>query len=210
MVFVVLAALAPSPLRAQDSAPMRLSVSPTDGALRLHIGSLFDDQALTSALHSGLPLRLRIVGELWKDGFFDSQKGRGEWRASVIYDPLEQRYRVAIGPAPELPVDSVEGLAGVLQKGFSMPLKPTAKGRYYYIAQVEVETLSMTDLEELQRWLHGDLASAVAGDEKVETAVGRGIRRALVRMLGLPTKTFRLKTRTFTVDEDGKVTGTSN
>jgi hypothetical protein len=154
-------------------------------------------------------VRIRIVAELWKDGFFDSQRGRGEWRASVIYDPLEQRYRVSIGAAPELPVDSLGGLAEALQTGFSLPLKPSEKGRYYYIGQVEVETLSLSDLEELQRWLKGDLASAVAGNEKVETAVGRGMRRVLVRMLGLPAKRFRVKTASFQVDESGRVTSGS-
>ena len=154
-------------------------------------------------------MRIRIVAELWKDRLFDSQRGRGEWRASVIYDPLEQRYRVFIGAAPELPVDSIGGLVKALQDGFSLPLKPGEKGRYYYIGQVAVETLSLSDLEELQRWLKGDLASAVAGSEKVETAVGRGMRRVLVRMLGLPAKRFRVKTASFQVDEDGRVTSGS-
>lgn len=211
MALVVLASAWSRPLRAQDdnTAPLQLSVSPDDGHLQIHIGDLFADPSLTDALHSGLPLRIRIVAELWKDGFFDSQKGRGEWRASVIYDPLEQRYRVAVGTSPNVPVDSVDGLAAALQAHFSLPLKPTAKGRYYYLAQVELETLSLTDLEELQRWLRGDLASAVAGNEKVETAVGRGVRRMLVRMLGLPTKRFRLKSHTFEVDSDGRVSGAS-
>jgi hypothetical protein len=207
MVLFALVSVRVAPLRAQDDAPLQLSVSPQDGDLRIRIGNLFSDHNVTDALQSGLPLRIRIVAELWKDGFFDSQKGRGEWRASVIYDPLEQRYRVSTGTSTDVPVDSLGGLAQALQRGFSLPLKPKGKGRYYYLAQVEVETLSLTDLEELQRWLKGDLASAVAGDEKVETAVGRGMRRVLVRMLGLPTKRFRVKSHTFEVDAHGNVSG---
>jgi Domain of unknown function (DUF4390) len=203
---LALASASTAPVRAQDdAAPMYLSVSPDDGVLRIRIGNLFDDPGLTDALQSGLPLRIRIVAELWKDGLFDSQRGRGEWRASVIYDPLERRYRVATGSggAADLPVDSIEGLAEALQSRFSLPLKPAQSGRYYYLGQVEVETLSLTDLEELQRWLRGDLASAVAGDEKVETAVGRGMRRVLVRMLGLPAKRFRVRSPTFEVHVEG-------
>jgi len=209
MVVLVLTTAWARPVRGQDDAPLYLSVSPDDGDLRIRIGNLFDDPGLADALHSGLPVRIRIVAELWKDRLFDSQRGRGEWRASVIYDPLEQRYRVSIGAAPELPVDSIGGLVKALQDGFSLPLMPDEKGRYYYIGQVEVETLSLSDLEELQRWLKGDLASAVAGSEKVETAVGRGMRRVLVRMLGLPAKRFRVKTASFQVDEDGRVTSGS-
>ncbi|MCG6986676.1 MAG: DUF4390 domain-containing protein [Gemmatimonadetes bacterium] len=207
MVLVALASVRAAPIRAQDDAPLQLSVSPRDGDLHIRIGDLFSDHNVTDALHSGLPLRIRIVAGLWKDGFFDSEKGRGEWRASVIYDPLEQRYRVSTGTSTDVPVDSIGGLAQALQQGFSLPLKPKEKGRYYYLAQVEVETLSLTDLEELQRWLKGDLASAVAGNEKVETAVGRGMRRVLVRMLGLPTKRYRVKSHTFEVDAQGNVSG---
>lgn len=209
VVALVFASGRAAPIRAQTHAPLRLSVSPRDGHLQIHIGDLFTDHALTQALQSGLPLRIRIVAELWKDGFFDSQKGHGEWRASVIYDPLEQRYRVSTGTSASIPVDSVGGLAQALQRSFSLSLKPKGKGRYYYLAQVEVETLSLTDLEELQRWLKGDLASAVAGNEKVETAVGRGMRRILVRMLGLPTKRYKVKSRTFRVDAHGNVSGVS-
>ncbi|MGD8322569.1 MAG: hypothetical protein PVJ02_19105, partial [Gemmatimonadota bacterium] len=81
-------ALPPAPLRGQDQddePPLTLSAAPGTGELRIHIGPLFQEAGLTRALHSGLPLRIQIVAELWKDGFFDSQKGRAEWRASVLY-----------------------------------------------------------------------------------------------------------------------------
>ncbi|MGD8322366.1 MAG: hypothetical protein PVJ02_18080, partial [Gemmatimonadota bacterium] len=162
---------------------------------------LFQEAGLTRALHSGLPLRIQIVAELWKDGFFDSQKGRAEWRASVLYDPLAEKYLVASGAqgAAELTADSLPGVRDALQASFSLPLRPTEEGRYYYLGQVEVETLSLSDLEELQRWLHGDLAPAVKGEERVETAVGRGMRRMLVRILGLPARRFRVKSESFEV-----------
>ena len=37
---------------------------------------------------------MRVQAELWKDGFFDSQQGKSEWRATVVYEPLSTRYRV--------------------------------------------------------------------------------------------------------------------
>ncbi len=140
------------------------------------------------------------MAELWKDGFFDSQKGRAEWRATVLYDPLEQRYSVATAAgAIELSVDSIAAVRDALQRAFSLPLRPREEGRYYYLGEVQVETLSLTDLEELQRWLHGDLAPAVKGDQSMESAVGRGMRRMLVRMLGLPARRFKVRTPTFEV-----------
>lgn len=192
----------PAPVLAQDPAPLYLAVHPDDGSLEIRIGDLFDDQGLVHALHSGLPVRIQIVVGLWKDGFFDSEKGRGEWRASVLFDPLEQRYRVASGGnnVAELSVDSLAAIGEALQAGFDLPLRPREEGKYYYLGQVKVETLSLSDLEELQRWLRGDLATAVRGDENVGSAVGRGINRMVVRMLGIPAKRFKVRTESFRVE----------
>ncbi len=197
--------LCSAPVAAQSPEPLYLSVTAETGELQIVIGDLFDEPGLTSALHSGLPLRIRIVAGLWKDGFFDSEKGRGEWRASVLFDPLEQRYRLATGTADalELALDSLPAVRRALREAFSLPLRPPEPGRYYYLGQVEVETLSLSDLEELQRWLRGDLAPAVAGQERMENAVGRGVRRALVRMLGLPARRFRVRSPTFEVGPGG-------
>jgi len=197
-------ALVPPPLLAQDEAgddaPLAFRASTEGGELQLHVGTLFEEPGLERALHSGLPLRIRVVAELWKDGFFDSQKGRAEWRATVLFDPLEQKYRVATASGTaELSVDSITDVRAALQTSFTVPLRPSEEGRYYYLGEVQVETLSLTDLEELQRWLRGDLAPAVKGDQPIETAVGRGVRRAIVRMLGLPARRFKLRTEHFDV-----------
>ena len=200
-LWVLLALLLAVPAEGQDVEQLDLSVSPETGELAIVFGDLFAEGGLIRALHSGLPIRIQVVAELWKDGFFDSQKGRAEWRASVLFDPLERRYRVAtgLGNAVELTVDSLPAVREALQAGFSLPIRPPEPGRYYYLGQVEIETLSLTDLEELQHWLRGDLASAVAGEEQVEKAVGRGVRRALVRMLGIPTRRFRVRSPGFDI-----------
>ena len=192
------------PLGAQEEsrAPLYLAARPDDGALEIRIGDLFQDPGLVQALHSGLPVRIQIVVGLWKDGFFDSEKGRAEWRASVLFDPLEQRYHVATRGegTTELAVDSLGGVSEALQAGFDLPLRPRELGKFYYLGQVQVETLSLSDLEELQHWLRGDLATAVRGEEEVGTAVGRGVHRMVVRMLGIPRKRFKVRTESFRVE----------
>ena len=66
-----------------------------------------------------------------------------------------------------------------------------------------METLSLSDLEELQRWLQGDLAPVVAGDGDVEGALAKGARRVLVRMLGLQAERFVVYSPTFRVEIRG-------
>lgn len=189
------------PVRAQEREPVRLSATPENGELTIEIGSLLEGGNLARALHSGLPLRIRMVAELWKDGFFDSQVGRAEWRALVLYDPLERRYRVAVGARgdAEASLETLQEVSRALEEGFQMPVRPSESGRYYYLGTLEVQTLSLSDLEELSRWLRGDLAAAVAGERQMDQAVGRGLARMLVRMLGMPTERVRVRTEKFDV-----------
>lgn len=194
--------LAVSILEAQDEAPLRFSIVPETGEALVEIVSLFEDPGLQEAVLSGLPLRIRIVVQLWKDGrFFDSQKGQHEWRASVVYDPLTRRYRVQAGGNPEVEANTLPQVQATLQQTLPIPIRPSENGRYYYLALVEMETLSLTDLEELRRWLRGDLGAVVSGEDDVEGALGNGLRRVFVRMLGLPARKFQVRSPRFEIGE---------
>jgi len=190
-----------SSLTAQDEAPLRFDIVPETGEAAVEVAYLLADQSLLEAIHSGLPLRIRILTQLWKDGFFDNVKGRYEWRASVLYDPLTRRYRVQTGTEEGVvhEVNTLEEARQTLQLTLDIPIVPSEEGRYYYEADVEMETLSLSDFEELQRWLQGELAPAMARDEDVQGAMARGVRRFLVRMLGLPARRFRVRSPTFEV-----------
>ncbi len=193
--------LCPDSLRAQEEPPLRFSVDPETGAAVVELGNLLEDPPLLDAVHSGLPLRIQILVQLWKDGFFDDQEGQYVWRASVIFDPLTERYRVQTGGEDTEPVEvnTLEEARRTLQRTLEVPLRPRKHGGYYYMADVRVETLSLSDLEELQRWLQGELAPVVAGERDVEGALARGFKRVLVQMLGLPTQRFQVRSPTFRV-----------
>lgn len=183
----------------EESAPVALEVN-EDGALSVEVADLLRDGGLRRALHSGLPLRIRLQVALWRDRFFDSEEGRAEWRATVVYDPLDFTYHVETSSGDGVVTVSTLASAGrALSRRFQVPLRPRPDRRYYYIGTLEVETLSLSDLEELQRWLRGDLAPAVSGEEPVENAVGTGVRRLMVRVLGLPARRYRVRTPTFRV-----------
>ena len=167
----------------------------------MEVGNLLEDPRLLEAVHSGLPLRVRIHTQLWKDDFFDDVRSRHEWRATVLFDPLTRRYRVQTGTEEGLvhEVNTLDEAREILQLTLDIPIRPLEEGRYYYEADVEMETLSLSDFEELQRWLQGELRPAVVGDEDVGGAMARGFRRVLVRMLGLPARKFQVRSPTFEV-----------
>lgn len=195
---------APASLTGQQEEPVALAVLPEDGSLRLRLGDLLQEGGLREALESGLPIRILVQAQLWKDRFFDSQEGSAEWRASVRHDPLDRTYRVQAGGSPSMDVtlETLEQARLTLQQSFDLPLRPREDGVYYYLVRVELETLSLSDLEELQRWLRGELGPAVRGDSDVEGAVARGFRRLFARVLGLPTRRVDLRSSTFRIPPD--------
>ena len=173
---------------------------PETGAVQVEVGRLLGDRALEAAVYEGLPLRIRVDVELWSDGFFDSEVGSEEWRASIVYDPVTLDYEVRIGDAEAREFGTISAARSHLESTFDLDLRPERTGRYYYLAVVELETLSLSDLDELRRWLNGDLRPAVGGDTDVDGALTQGVRRLFVRALGLPTRRVRLRTEAFTFE----------
>lgn len=179
--------------------PLRVTVNRLDGSALLFLGDPLASGRVQRALDSGLPVRLHVVTELWRDRLVDSEVGRDEWRATVVHDPLEDEYRIEMeGTVLERHrVESLGEARGLLSRRIPVELAPEASGRYYYRATLEVETLSLSDLEELERWLRGDLGAAAEGQERVEGALSRGFRRLFIRLVGAPVDRFEAESETF-------------
>lgn len=199
LLLLALVLLSFPPPAVGQTDPASLTVDPRSGIVELVVGDLLEESRFRGALLDGLPLRVRVVTELWRDRFFDSQEGRAEWGATILHDPLDGTYRLRVSSeAAEVALSSLEDTRFVLQRSFTVPLRPSREGRYYYLATVEIETFSLSDLEELQRWLRGDLATGIAGERGgVEGAVTRGMGRMLQRALRLPALRVRLQSPVF-------------
>lgn len=157
---------------------------------------LLADPGLRDALHSGLPLRFRFRVELWEKGLFDRLVGTHRAALALLQDPLDGAYTLDNGRV-EQRFRSLAEAEGAVQGAFAAGLHPTTPGRFYYIAVLEIETLSLSDLEELQRWLRGEARPAVEGRRSVGRAVESGLRRAVVRVIGLPTRRYEARSATF-------------
>lgn len=200
--FLLTLATSVSNLKGQEREPVRFDLVPETGEAIVTITDLLSDESLVEAVTSGLPLRISLRIQLWKDGLFDSQKGRFEWRATVLFDPLTRRFRIQTSDkaGSEVEVNTLDEARRALQLTLDMPLRPQESGDFYYSGGLEMETLSLSDLEELQRWLQGELVPVVAGERDVEGALAKGARRVLVRMLGLPAKRIPIQSPKFHVE----------
>ncbi|TVP48249.1 MAG: hypothetical protein EA350_03665 [Gemmatimonadales bacterium] len=195
-------ALLCQPASAQQAGPLlRVGVMEAGGAPRVTLGPVLTNEGVRSSLESGLPVRIRVVTELWRDRTFDALEGRHEWRATVRLDPLTSRYLLDTSQGEGAEAASPAAARSFLQNRLVPPLAPDRNGRFYYIAKIEIETLSLSDLDELRRWLRGDMGAAVGGQEEAGSLLGRGLRRLLVRALGLPVQRYETRTPAFVVTD---------
>lgn len=177
-----------------------VTLQAVDEGPRLSVGGILNDDALENAVRSGLPLRMRFGLELWRDRVIDDLVEQVTWSALVAFEPLEGRFLAAVLPAdvPEVR-PTWEAAREVVEGPYAPAIRPAEPGRYYYLGVIEVETLSLSDVDELERWLRGDLEPAVRGGRSVGGAIGTGLKRLFIRILGLPARRYEVRSATFVV-----------
>jgi hypothetical protein len=164
---------------------------------------LLADGSMRDLLANGFPARLHYRLERWASGrWFDDLKAGVEWDVIVKYDVLGKKYQVvrvvnksvqSLGDYAT--PDSAQNAAeGPYRPAISLPKKGQ---RGYYNLLLDVETLSLSDLDEVQRWLRGELKPAVSGKKNPGTALGRGVRTLVVRLLGGEKRHYEARTGTF-------------
>jgi hypothetical protein len=166
--------------------------------------NLLADGRWLSALRSGLPVRLHYRVEVWRSrgGWFDAFERQAEWDVVLRHEPLLDQYTVLTlvgGRAQERRYATVDALNAALAFAYQINVRPALGGRYYYTASLEISTLSDSDLDELQRFLEGDLEDVAQGKERVGDALGRGATRFLLRLAGLPSLRLEVRSATFDV-----------
>jgi len=165
----------------------------------LRIGGVLEDAAIERATTSGLPVRVNVRVELWRDGFFDDLVTARSWNAVILFEPLEKEFIVRLSDRPAGRHATYAAARSAIEGELPLDIRPAGRGRYYYLATLEVETLSLTDLAELERWLQGELGPAVSGERSLTGAVGEGAKRLLIRLLGLPSRRVEARSEKFEV-----------
>lgn len=165
---------------------------------------LLADGSTRDLMRNGFPARLHYRLELWTArGLFNHLAGTRDWDVVARYEPLTQHYRAArilsdhitlLGDFQTFP-DLATGIAAP----YDVPLIPPERGeRYYYNAAVDVDMLSLRDLDEVERWLRGDLQPAFRGKRNPGTAVTDGLRTLFLRLIGAQHRHYEARSKTFT------------
>jgi hypothetical protein len=131
---------------------------------------------------------------------FNDLEGHQEWELIVQYDPSAQRYRVIRRQGGR--IDDLGSFAtlstaqSVLERPLRVTLLPQReRGRYYYNLALDMEALSVSDMDQLERWLRGVRGGTAA------TALSSGVRTLMLRMLGGEKRHFEKRSPSFTAEK---------
>jgi hypothetical protein len=195
-----------SPLGAQRGPRLEIALPQQQALLRegptVRGTNMLDDSQLRDLVRNGFPARFTFRVELWSaSGVFNNLQASTTWDLIVRYEPLTKSYeviRIAGDRATSLgrftdPSEAAEAVG----LGVKAPLNAPSRDRYYYNAVLDVEVLSLTDLDELERWLRGELKPAIRRPQKTGTALTRGLRTLVVRLLGGTKRHYEARTGTF-------------
>ena len=164
---------------------------------------VLDDEQTRELVRAGFPAQLHFRLELWRVGrWIDELERSAEWDVVVGYDPASQAYRVRRRLASQL--DDLGAFATLAtaqaasERPFRVSLMPRRAGRrYYYNLILDVEALSVSDLDQLERWLRGELRPAVRGENNPLSAIGNGARTLVTRILGGERRRYEKRSPTF-------------
>jgi hypothetical protein len=155
------------------------------------------DRELRDLINNGFAANLHFRAELWaRGGLFDDNEAATEWDVVVRFEPLTKAYRVFryVG-------EHVEGLgrferyeeaAAAAERQYQATIRPLrSRKRQYYNVVLDVEVLSITDLEQVEQWLRGSSIRSPG------TALRRGVGTLVARLLGGERQHYVKTTGTF-------------
>lgn len=207
----------PVVLAAEDEMEIRLQPAAWDWLeLTYECRNLFGED-VRRALASGLPTRLRIDIELWEDrsNLWDRSVTRVEIGYRMIFDVLEADYEVfdADG-ALVMTSPSLEDVEEVVGREENLELvsldELDVRAEYFVMMEVELEPLSVREVQDLERWIRGSMSEERGGEGLsgisghlfgvLKNQVGMGERKGMAR-----SESFRpaeLKARSLGPAED--------
>jgi len=189
---------------AQQARPLTVRVDTARGYRPIIvIGDILADRELEQAVNSGLPLRVRTRVELWKDRFFDQLVDSTSWSSIIVHEPISEQFIIRSVPGGNATrrAATYAEVRRAVESAYLLGMQPRGDGQFYYTVSLQIETLDVSDLEELERWLQGQLQPAVSGERSVTGAIGEGAKRLMLRLLDLPERRWDARTPRFRISQ---------
>ncbi|MBC8088021.1 MAG: hypothetical protein H7Z40_12205 [Phycisphaerae bacterium] len=204
-VLCAVLALGARTVEAQNTPRIRITPPTINTSATVSVLGVLADKKFDELMRSGFPVHVHVTAEVWRTGkVFDEIVAKNEWQLIVQFDTFDSNYEVLRITADSIvPLGAYKKLMDArvaAELAYAPPLGIPPRGRESYVSvQADVETMQMSDLEEVQRWLRGDARPAVQGKRNPGTAVVRGLRSLITRLLGAEVRHLDARTRPFTI-----------
>jgi len=205
---LALTGVMPDVSRAQQASGPRIEITlPTATApMSVRLRESIDGGRFEELLRNGFDVRVHLQVELWKMGrIVNDVVAREEWDFIVHFDQFDQVFDVARLDAQGAitPLGTYRRLVDA-KMALALPFSPSIGRpgpgpRHYYSVRADIETLNLNDLDELSRWLRGELAPAVQGRKNPGTALTRGLRTLVSRVMGGEVRRLEARSPRFVV-----------
>lgn len=189
-VFVCLSLVLPQAVWAQNQLAVTVIAPTLTSPATAAVTGVLSDKAFDKVMRSGFPVRVHVKAELWHNrSFLDEITAESEWDFFVKFDTFESVYyvvRIVGDSITQLgPFAKLAAAQQTAEIPFALRLPTPPRGRDSYISvQADVQTIEMSDLDELMSWLRGDARKAVQGKKNPTTVVGGALRSLGSRLLG--------------------------
>lgn len=169
---------------------------------QVRLVGVLDEREVRELLGHGFPIRIHFRTELWQTGgWLNDLRGAVEWDVVVRQNALARTYDVAriVGTqvTPLGRFATIDEAVAAAERPYRVPLVPRGGERSYFNVVLQVETLSLSDLDEVELWLRGELRPAVRRPGTAGTALGRGLKSLFSRLLGGEVRTYEVRSPTF-------------
>lgn len=184
-LFVWVAPLGAQQPRVQLEVALAAATAPAIGAT-VGTESLLDDPKTRELLHNGFPARIHYRLELWRTGgFSDERRGLMEWEVLVAFDPAAQTFNAVRRGDEGRVLENYGGFPTLVaaEAAFGRPVRvdlhPDRPGRFYYNLVLDVQTLTVSDLDALQQWLRGPEPPSRNPLKAIRSGIGTLVSRLL-------------------------------
>jgi hypothetical protein len=190
---------------AQNTPRIRIGPPTQTTLATVAVVGVLADRKFDELMRNAFPVHIHVRAEMWRTGkVFDEVAATAEWDLIIRFDTFDSNYEVVrVTRDSIIPLGAYKKLAdarAVSELPYSPPLGIPPRGRESYVSvRADVETMQMSDLEEVQRWLNGEARPAVQGKKNPGTAIVRGLRSLVTRLLGAEVRHLDGRTRPFTL-----------
>lgn len=204
LLLACLLVVLPSALSAQGGLEVKVVPPTLTSPATVAVTGVLADRAFDKLLRSGFPVRVHVKAELWRSRrFLDDIVAETEWDFFVRFDTFDSFYEVvrivgdSITPVGG-PYRTLKDAQRAAEIPFALRLPTPPRGRESYInVQADVQTMEMSDLNQLLGWLRGEARPAVEGKKNPTTVVGGALRSIGSRLLGAEVRHIEGRTKSF-------------